>query len=165
MTAFSFQILRLCLRTVQIIGQLDIHRQLLIRRALIVDILAIGIPGHAVTTACVGFITFDIFDILQIAFILYCTGYVTGIFQPCGNSHGFFVTVGIGIDIYGLFFTHRAVSQNRRNTHHNGHTDGQRSCQSTGKFFISVHNVYTHPFYTLLSHFRSARCGTPKALF
>ena len=64
MTVFAGQLVRLHLLSVQRIGDLRGHRQLLVCFSLIVNIISAGLPYHVAVLVCgIGLIAFDILHI------------------------------------------------------------------------------------------------------
>ena len=94
---------------VQLIGNSGGHRQLLCSRALVVDVIAVCLPGDGTVFADrEGLVSLYILDVRQLRVIRQGISTI-GIFQP-GADDGFCgVAVGVGNDVDGLLLARRVA--------------------------------------------------------
>ena len=102
-SALSGQVIRFDFLAVQIIGELHGNRRFFCGCSLIIDILAVCLPGQLVSALGELLVALYVFDVLQFTLIFQVL-FRSCVLQPVGYGDLIFRSVCICIYIYGFFF-------------------------------------------------------------
>ena len=108
MAALALQIRGGNLLAVQLVGDAHVHGQGLVAGALVVDVVAVGLPGDHAVLDGEGLAAADIFDVVQGAVVRQHVQLVV-VVQPIVDHHAGGIAVGVGHDEHGLLLLRQRV--------------------------------------------------------
>ena len=109
LAALPGELLRADFFSVQLIGNVQLHRKRFVCLSLVINILSAGLPGNRAVAVCnIRLVALDIFDLTQIRFILKLSCALR-IFQSFADNHAFRASCCIRHDVDRLLLLRLSV--------------------------------------------------------